>query len=231
MLSSEEKRHLSLFIRYITASIIIFAILTVIHSWITFSQIRIVHFLIPLFASMVVGFIYARNKILQSKLINLAITDKLTSASNRLYFDRRLKQEIDRAKRYNQLFTIIYLDLDYFKRVNDQFGHGTGDEVLKDFAMIANNINRESDVFARFGGEEFIILAHMADKNSAYNLYQRIKKAIEEHDFKQVKTITFSAGIAEFNIKTDTADIILARADKALYEAKERGRNQAIIAE
>ena len=231
MLSSEEKSHLSLFIRYILTSVIIFAILTFIHSWITFSQIRIVQFLIPMFAGMVIGFIYARNKILQSKLIKLAITDKLTGASNRLYFDRRLKQEIDRAKRYKQLFSIIYLDLDYFKRVNDQFGHGIGDEVLIDFSLIANNINRESDVFARYGGEEFIILAQMTDKQSAYILYQRIKEAIEKHEFNRVKTITFSAGITEFDIENDTADTVLARADKALYEAKENGRDQAIIAE
>ncbi|RDH83068.1 MAG: hypothetical protein DIZ80_12475 [endosymbiont of Galathealinum brachiosum] len=231
MLSSEDKKHLRLFIIYILISVVSFTLLTIIHSWITFSEIHIVNFVIPTFASTVVGFVFARNKILQSKLIKLAITDKLTGASNRLYFDRRLRQEIDRAKRYKQHFSIIYLDIDYFKRVNDRHGHGIGDEALKDFSLIASNINRDSDVFARFGGEEFIILASMTDKKSAYSLYLRIKEAIEKHEFKQVKNITFSAGITEFDLTKDNADRILERADKALYEAKEKGRNQAIIAE
>ncbi len=230
MLSSKDKQHLNLFTRYILASIIVFSFLTLIHLWITDNPIRPVHFLIPVFVSIVVGFTFASNKILQLELIQLANTDKLTGAANRLYFDKRLNQEIDRAKRYKHLFSIIYLDLDHFKQVNDQYGHITGDEVLKGFSDIVNKINRESDVFARFGGEEFIILAHMTNKNAAYTLYSRIKKAIDEHEFKRVKTISFSAGITEFDIENDSIDSILERADKALYNAKNNGRSQAVIA-
>ena len=231
MLTSKDKKYTSIFVYYLLVSILVFSILTLIHSWITFNQVQIIHFLIPVFASTVVGYLLAHNKILQLELIQLANTDKLTGACNRLYFDERLKQEIDRARRYKQIFSIIYLDLDHFKRVNDKFGHGTGDEVLKSFSKMVKRQNRESDIFARFGGEEFIILTQMADKTSAYNLYERIKKAVNDYEYKPSEKITFSAGIAEFNIEEDSIQSILERADSALYKAKEGGRNRAVIAD
>ncbi|MCW8936040.1 MAG: GGDEF domain-containing protein [Gammaproteobacteria bacterium] len=231
MLTSKDKKNTSIFVYYLLASTLVFSILTLIHSWITFNQVQIIHFLIPVFASTVVGYLLAHNKILQLELIQLANTDKLTGACNRLYFDERLKQEIDRARRYKQFFSIIYLDIDHFKRVNDKFGHGTGDEVLKSFSKIVKSQNRESDIFARFGGEEFIILTQMADKASAYNLYERIKKAVKDYEYKPSEKITFSAGIAEFDIEEDSIQSILERADKALYKAKEEGRNRAVIAD
>ena len=231
MFTSKEKENTSIFVYYILVSIFVFSILTLIHSWITFHQIQLIHFLIPIFASTVVGYLLAHNKILQLELINLANTDKLTGACNRLYFDERLKQEIDRAQRYKQVFSILYLDLDHFKLVNDEFGHGTGDEVLKNFSAIVKTQNRESDIFARFGGEEFIIITQMADKTSAYNLYERLKIAVSNYEYKPSKKITFSAGIAEFNIEKDDIESILERADSALYKAKEGGRNCAVIAE
>lgn len=231
MLTPEEKKNTSIFAYYLLASVFVFGILTIIHAWITFNQVQLIHFLIPVFASTVVGYLLAHNKILQLELIKLANTDKLTGACNRLYFDERLKQEIDRAKRYKQVFSIIYLDLDHFKLVNDNFGHNTGDEVLKNFSAIVKKQNRESDVFARFGGEEFIIITQMADKTSAYNLYERLKKAVNDYEYKPSKKITFSAGIAEFDIEKDSIKSILERADDALYKAKEGGRNRAVIAE
>ena len=228
---SEKNNKIRIFVYTLLLSVIIFGILTLIQSWITFNQVKLIHFLIPLFASLVVGYLLAHNKILQLELIQLANTDKLTGAYNRLYFDKRLKQEIDRAKRYKQGFSIIYLDLDHFKHVNDEFGHGTGDEVLKSFSSIVQNQNRESDIFARFGGEEFIIITQMADKNSACNLYQRIKNAMLDYEYKPSKKITFSAGIAEFDIEKDDMKSILERADQALYKAKDSGRYRAVIAD
>jgi len=228
---SEPKDRIRIFIYYILVSIFVFGILTLIQSWVTFNKINLIHFIIPLFASLVVGYLLAHNKILQLELIQLANTDKLTGAYNRLYFDQRLKQEIDRAKRYKQVFSIIYLDLDHFKHVNDEFGHSTGDEVLKNFSSIAKKQNRESDIFARFGGEEFIILTQMADKNSAHNLYQRIKNTMNDYEYKPSRKITFSAGIAEFDIENDDIKSILERADRALYKAKDSGRDRAVIAD
>jgi len=231
MPTSEKKDRIRIFVYYQLVSVVVFSILTLVQSWVTFNQVNLIHFLIPLFASLVVGYLLAHNKILQLELIQLANTDKLTGAYNRLYFDERLRQEIDRAKRYNQVFSIIYLDLDHFKRVNDRFGHGTGDEVLKSFSSIVKKQNRESDVFARFGGEEFIIITQMADKESACNLYQRIKNAMINYEYKPSEKITFSAGIAEFDIEKDDIKSILERADQALYKAKENGRDRAVIAD
>ena len=231
MLKADEKKRLNCYIVYTVTSIIAFAALTVIHSWISYNQIQAVNFIVPVFAGLVVGVLMARNKVLRTQLSQLANTDKLTGACNRLYFDKRLAEEVDRARRYKQHFCIIYLDLDFFKKVNDQFGHGIGDEVLIDFAAIIKKVNRESDVLARFGGEEFIILAQMADKDSVLKLYERIKTATDQHTFKKVKNITFSAGIAEFDIEKDSARSLLERADKALYKAKDNGRNQAVIAD
>lgn len=231
MFTLEDRACRGLFVRYILFSVVVFALLTIIHSWITYDQVNLVNFIVPVFAGMIVGFLMARNKILRIQLTVLANTDKLTGAYNRQYFDQRLSEETDRAIRYKHGFCIIYLDLDFFKKVNDQYGHGVGDKVLIDFAKIVKSAYRESDIFARFGGEEFIILAQMTDRESAMCLYQRIKQATLKHTFVSAGKITFSAGIAEFNIEGDSVSNLLERADQALYKAKEAGRNQAIVAD
>ncbi len=219
------------YFEYLIFSVTVFAILTVIHSWLTYDQVNAVNFIVPVFAGLVVGYLMASNKVLHRQLITLASTDKLTGAYNRQYFDHRLEEEIDRAKRYKFPLSLIYLDLDHFKRVNDQHGHKTGDSVLIDCSSISQKVIRESDIFTRFGGEEFIILAQMADRESAERLYQRLQQAVAEHSFDKIEHITFSAGIAQLKPETDTVASILDRADKALYKAKENGRNQAVIAD
>ncbi len=219
------------YFEYLIFSVTVFAILTVIHSWLSYDDVSLVNFIVPVFAGLIVGFLMARNKILQLQLSTLANTDKLTGAYNRQYFDHRLEEEIDRAKRYKFPLSVIYLDLDHFKRVNDQHGHKTGDSVLIDFSDISRKVIRDSDIFTRFGGEEFIILAQMADSESSQRLYQRLQQAVAEHSFQMVNNITFSAGIAELNLQDDSVESLLDRADKALYRAKENGRNQAVIAD
>ena len=226
-----EKTQLKLFILYISVSICIFAILTVINSYITFKPINKLDFLVPTATALLVGFLMARNKALQIQLARMANIDKLTGIYNRQYFDRELLDEIDRAHRYKHFFSIMYLDLDHFKQVNDRFGHATGDLVLVEFANVVKSVNRESDIFARFGGEEFILLLQMADKASAQALYQRIKTAVDKYQFNKIKHLKFSAGIAEFNPERDTNTSLLERADKALYQAKNAGRNQSVIAD
>jgi len=228
---SNEKQPLKLFVIYICVSITVFICLTVLHSYITYNQINWVNFLVPAFAAVIVGFLLARNKILQLQLKNLANTDKLTNASNRQYFDQRLAEEALLSTRYKQVFSIIFFDLDYFKKVNDQYGHAEGDKVLVDFSSIIRTLNRDTDLFARYGGEEFILLAKMANKHTAEEIYQRIKEKINRHVFGKAGHITFSAGIAEFDCNSDTIESIMKRADKALYAAKDTGRNRAVIAE
>lgn len=231
MFKQLQSNKLCCYFEYLIFSVTVFAILTVLHSWLTYDQVNLVNFIVPVFAGLVVGYLMARNKVLQLQLSTLANTDKLTGAYNRQYFDHRLEEEIDRAKRYKFPLSLIYLDLDHFKRVNDQYGHKTGDSVLIDFSTISQKVIRDSDIFTRFGGEEFIILAQMADSESAMRLYQRLQQAVAEHSFEMVSHITFSAGIAELDLETDDIESILDRADKALYSAKENGRNQAVIAD
>jgi len=231
MPAPKKKHQLTLYVIYISISIVVFTCLTIFHSYITYNQIHLVNFLVPISAASVVGFLLAKNKILQHQLSTLANTDKLTSAGNRLYFDQRLAEEALLAIRYKQVFSIIFFDLDYFKKVNDKYGHSEGDKALIDFSAIIRSLNRDTDLFARYGGEEFILLARMADKHTAEEIYKRIKDKIDQHVFGKAGHITFSAGIAEFDYNTDTTESIIKRADKALYEAKAAGRDQAVIAE
>lgn len=233
MLISEEKEkhHLKLFTVYISISIAAFTCLTLFHSYITHNQISWINFLVPVSAAMVVGFLLAKNKILQFQLKTLANTDKLTNVCNRQYFDLRLAEEVLSSIRYQHVFSIIFFDLDYFKKVNDKYGHAAGDKALIDFSSIIKNLNRDTDLFARYGGEEFILLTKMADRHAAKDVYLRIKENIDRHVFGKAGHLTFSAGIAEFDCNNDTVESIMKRADKALYEAKDTGRNRAVIAE
>ena len=231
MITFEEKQQLKYFAIYMSASIVIFTCLTIIHSYITYNKISLVDFLVPIMAALVVGFLLAKNKILQLQLKTLANTDKLTSVYNRQYFDLRLTEEAQFSKRYKQVFSIIFFDLDHFKKVNDQYGHAEGDQALIDFSGIIKNLNRDTDLFARYGGEEFILLAKMADKKTANDIYLRIKSAISKHTFRKAGKITFSAGIAEFDFENDTTESVMKRADIALYKAKEAGRDQAVVAD
>ena len=231
MYISIDKQHATLFAIYIIISIAAFTCLTLIHSYISYNQLKLVNFIVPVIAAIIVGVLLARNKILQSQLTTLANTDKLTKACNRQYFDLRLNEEVLSAKRYKQVFSIVFFDLDHFKKVNDQHGHSAGDQTLIEFASIIKNLNRDTDLFARYGGEEFILLTKMANKKTANKIYQRIQFAVREHIFGEVGHITFSAGIAEFNYETDNIESLIKRADKALYKAKDNGRDQAVIAD
>ncbi len=231
MIKTKDCPYLYYYILYICLSVFVFSMLAVLHSWLSYDQIEPLNFVVPVFAALVVGFLMAYNKVLQIRLTQLVNTDKLTEAYNRQYFDKRLERELQHAIRYKLPLCVIYLDLDYFKRVNDEYGHNVGDSVLIDFSSLVTASLRESDIFARYGGEEFIIMALMADLPSAQALYQRIYEAVEAHTFESVGRITFSAGIARLNSDEDSLSNLIDRADKALYKAKENGRNQAALAE
>lgn len=231
MKTLEQKQQLKYFTSYIGISVVIFTCLTILNGYITQEQLLLVNFFIPTMAALIVGFLLAKNRILQTELKTLANTDKLTRIYNRQYFDLQLTEMAQVARRYKQIFSIIFFDLDHFKKVNDKYGHAEGDQALIDFSAIIKNMNRDSDLFARYGGEEFVLLAKMADKHTAMEIYSRIKDAIGKHSFGKAGNITFSAGIAEFDCDNDTTESILKRADKALYHAKETGRNRAAVAD
>lgn len=169
-----------------------------------------------------------KNRLLE----NLAITDGLTGVYNYRFFHQKLKEEFERAKRYETPLACIMIDLDFFKNINDKYGHMVGDSVLVELASkIIENI-RKNDIFARYGGEEFVLLLPHTSENGAYNEAERIRKAIENHSFNHVDQgeIKISLGIA--NYPSDfikTPDELLKFADDALYKAKKNGRNRTEV--
>lgn len=164
---------------------------------------------------------------LEEKLKRQATTDGLTGASNRRFFSARLDEEVARATRYGQLLTLVLLDIDRFKGVNDTRGHGDGDMALKEVAAIGLATMRGSDTFARLGGEEFVVLMPHADLEAGIALAERLRVQIEAHRIRGDSgefSITSSFGVATL-APNETGDTLVARADAALYLAKHSGRN------
>lgn len=161
------------------------------------------------------------------KLEKLAGTDPLTSLYNRRKFKEMLQYETEKNQRYQKSLSLILCDIDHFKRINDNFGHDVGDIALKAFAKkITDNI-RDVDVFARWGGEEFIILMPSTSTNSANTVAEKLRKTIEMTSIEQIDHLTASFGVTGFKT-SDTIDSFIKRADDALYKAKEGGRNRVV---
>ena len=175
------------------------------------------------------------NTILEAKnreLKILATTDALTGVKSRRNFFDIGEQYVLMAKRENFPLSFIMLDIDYFKKVNDIYGHMAGDEVLKNFTKIISNNLRKSDIFGRVGGEEFAIILHNADKNTALQIAEKIRKKINNISVKfhdKIIKITVSLGVAVLK-EEDTLDSLFNKADKALYASKQNGRNQVTVA-
>ena len=158
-------------------------------------------------------------------LQDLSITDKLTQLHNRLKLDEQFNFNLEYCKRYDADFSIILLDIDFFKKVNDTFGHQIGDQVLVTLANILKNNIRKTDIVGRWGGEEFLILCANSKIEEAFLLSDKLKNLIENENFDMVGNITASFGITCFKEK-DTESTMIARADDALYSAKNKGRNR-----
>ncbi len=168
-----------------------------------------------------------------TKLFKLAITDGLTGLYLVRHFKNKLASEEKRAKRYNKIFSILFFDIDHFKKFNDTYGHHIGDEVLKQVATIFKNSLRDGiDLAARYGGEEMIALLPETDIKGAYIVAERLRNAVANHEFTGYKTslhVTISIGISEFpSSDTDSLELI-RKADTALYQSKEGGRNKTTI--
>lgn len=166
---------------------------------------------------------------LNLRLEEMATTDALTGALNRRRFYELLDDELERATRYGRPLGLLMLDVDHFKRVNDAFGHATGDEVLKGIAAVLRLSLRAPDRLARWGGEEFVVLAPDTGGGPALALAQRVCHAIRAEQFPVAGTATASIGVAERR-PGESGDALLARADAALYEAKDGGRDRAVLA-
>lgn len=164
----------------------------------------------------------------QIRLEHDASTDFLTGVNNRFKFEKLLIEEIARSKRYNLPLTMLMADIDHFKQVNDIYGHAIGDIILKEVCdVIAQNI-RQSDILARWGGEEFVILCPHTDLLGGEILAETLRLKIDEYTFTKVGHTTASFGVAPFDLHIDQATLF-SNVDTALYEAKEGGRNKVVV--
>ena len=167
----------------------------------------------------------------EGKLRYQATTDPLTKTFNRRYFFETAQKELERAQRYEHALSIIIFDLDRFKKVNDTYGHGVGDEVLRRISALNKENLRENDIFARYGGEEFVILLPETNLEQAYQMAERMRKKcapplqVGENSIN----VTISFGVSSLGKEKLLLDQLLRRADKALYKAKKGGRNQVRV--
>ena len=159
-----------------------------------------------------------------------AITDVMTNLYNRRHFEEFIKNEAVRAARQKQKFTVIGIDLDYLKKINDVYGHNYGDIAIKAIADVLRNSCRSIDVAARIGGEEFNLILPGVDSQGGLVVAERIRKAIELIEIEKVGNITASLGVATFYEHSDDIDELLELVDHAMYEAKRNGRNQVVLA-
>ncbi len=167
---------------------------------------------------------------MSDKFLKLAITDDLTNLYNRRYFEEHLEKEISLTHRHGDTVSIILIDIDFFKAINDAHGHSLGDDVLKEIAAVLRNRIRKTDIVCRIGGEEFVVICKRADKNTTIEIAEMLRKTIQELAIPIAhKTIrlTVSSGIATLTAENfkDYADKLYHFADIALYYSKENGRN------
>ncbi len=168
------------------------------------------------------------NAELHREIETQAVTDSLTGVSNRRSFNDSLIREFDRAKRYNQELSLLVVDLDFLKKINDTYGHQIGDEAIKNIGTVLAASSRSTDITARYGGEEFCVLLPNTGATMAQELGERLRRRIndckiEGQDFSF--NISASIGVACFPMHSESADALFLRADEALYKAKQEGRN------
>jgi diguanylate cyclase (GGDEF)-like protein len=160
----------------------------------------------------------------EGRLKQIASTDELTQAFNRSKFEEIIGKEMDRAARGRQPLSVIIFDIDRFKMVNDNFGHLTGDHVLRTLADIVRGHIRDSDYLVRWGGEEFLVVSPETGIQKAMMVAERLRKVMGEHMFDYMGPVTASFGVAEYR-EGETRDSFILRADTAMYNAK-RIRNK-----
>jgi diguanylate cyclase (GGDEF)-like protein len=162
------------------------------------------------------------------------VIDPLIGIYNRRYLDRRLKEEVSRSQRYSTRLSVLMLDIDHFKRINDTYGHKAGDLVLHHVGRLVLSTLRAADIATRYGGEELLVVAPNTSITEAITLAERIRQYIETHPLmletenrkRQEVGVTVSIGVAEITQETANGDALICNADEALYRAKQKGRNR-----
>jgi len=171
----------------------------------------------------------------KEELIRLAHTDSLTGIHNRRFFMQRLQEETERVRRHGSNLSLLLFDMDFFKKINDTYGHDMGDQVLRAVADASMEIKRITDVAARIGGEEFALLLPETDSTGAVQIAQRLLEAIESVKLPMIggsrPTVTASIGVATVSVRSEDMENVLNHADEALYKAKHAGRNQVCCAD
>lgn len=211
-------------------------------NWKKYKAVLLMMLLFIVFASTAIFFLYRFNRKLKKEVLarisaevqlnKLAETDHLTQIGNRRKFERNLTHEFSRAKRYGLPLSLIEIDIDYFKQINDQFGHQAGDEVIKQLAVTTGAQLRESDYFSRNGGEEFVVISANTTEDQILVLAERIRKAnMNIHvDFNDVTIqYTISLGVSLLLASDEEGDDLFKRCDRALYQAKLQGRNRIVV--
>ena len=158
----------------------------------------------------------------------LAVTDTLTETYNRRKFDEVVGLEHRRAAHEKIPFSLIMLDLDHFKKVNDKYGHSVGDQVLKHLSRLIRGLIRQGDLLIRWGGEEFLLLLPATQIDEAGPFAERVRLEVEQENFPTAGQITISLGVAQLR-EGDSIDALLKRVDNALYRAKQEGRNRVVL--
>jgi len=176
----------------------------------------------------------SENKKTEEELLRLASTDPLTGVLNRREFRTIAEKEVMRCKRYGRPLSVLMMDIDHFKVINDSYGHAAGDKALQHLTKLCSSSLRTMDLICRWGGEEFVIMLPETGIKGAVIIAERLRSAIEETDFISNNNkidFTISIGVSSFKQGDDDIDTILTRADSALYMAKEGGRNKVIAGE
>lgn len=168
-------------------------------------------------------------KMAKEKLLQMATTDELTGLANRRYFMERLNSEFDRTKRYESKYSLLMIDIDHFKRINDTYGHKAGDLALQGASSVMKKSLRASDIIGRVGGEEFSVILPESELKAALFIAERLREKVEKnpviHNSQEI-LITVSVGASQSLAGDQTVDDIIVRADTAMYNSKHDGRNR-----
>lgn len=169
-----------------------------------------------------------------NRLYEISVSDGLTNLYNRRYLEQRLSKELSYARRFRKPLTVLMTDVDFFKKLNDGFGHQAGDHALRQVSESLTAGLRDYDVVARYGGEEFAVILPSTPRGRGASTAERLRQAVEDLDIRfrgQRLQVTISVGVASYPEDSDDAELLVDYADKALYQAKQRGRNQVCLYE